>query len=362
VTNRPADHDLVFINLPFDGISLILLTLVLRLDSPRTPLLQGLKSFDWIGSVTIVGGTICFLCGLDAGTDPRHGWKSAFAIGLLCGGIALLIIFSVYEWHWAQSPLVPCRALANRFNIASILTAVFHGFVFVSFDFFLPLYFQVVLGASPLHSGLYLFALVLPLSAMSFATGQFIRRTGKYDLSAWIGAAVMTLGTGLFISFDASIVWWKIIVYQVIAGIGAGPLFLSPMLSLQDHLEKEYISTGTSAFTFMRSLATSMTVVVGGVVLQNVGLSSGSLTPHMATSDGGDGNEAAAATPQEYSKALSKMWIFYTAVCGLMLLSSMGIRKKANSQIGPRGEADPTPAASEEGAGIAVSEKAGAEP
>ena len=35
---------------------------------------------------------------------------------------------------------------------------------------------------------------------------------------------------------------------------------------------------------------------------------------------------------QEYTAALSKMWIFYTAVCGLMLISSLFIQRKRTLQ------------------------------
>lgn len=328
-------------------MSLMLLTFILRIKTPQTSLLAGLKSFDWVGSITIVGGTICFLYGLEAGSEAQHGWKSTLTLSLIIGGIALFIIFGMYETRWAQSPLIPFAALANRYNIAAILTAIFHGFVFIAFDFFLPLYFQVVLGASPVHSGLYMFALVLPLSAASFGTGHFIRKTGKYQLSSRIGAVLMTVGTGLFINLDPKTVWWKIITYQVIAGVGAGALFLSPMLALQHHLPKNQIATGTSAMSFLRMLATSVSIVVGGVLLQNVGLESGSLTSPSATASNHD-RQVVSSTSRQYTSALSKMWIFYTVVCGLMLISSMFVGRKATEE--PQESADnPTTSKSDAG-------------
>ncbi|KAJ9610634.1 hypothetical protein H2200_005411 [Cladophialophora chaetospira] len=316
-----------FINLPFDGASLLLLTFTLRLKRPETTVVEGLKAFDWFGSVTIVGGTICFLCGLEGGASTLHGWKSAYSIGLMVGGVTLFLIFATYEWRWAAFPLVPMRALSSRPNLAAVFTAIFHGFVFIAYDFFLPLYFQVVLGASPIHSGLYLFALVLPLSAVSFATGQFVRRTGNYHIAAWFGSAVMTLGTGLFINFGNKTVWWKIIVYQMIAGVGAGPLFLSPMLGLQDHLPQEHVASGTSAMSFLRSISTASSIVIGGVVLQNAGLKGGNLTA--PTSHDTTRQDLPGAGTSGYTAALSKMWMFYTAFCGLMVVSALFITKKS---------------------------------
>ena len=47
-----------YINLPLDGLSLILLFFFLKLDTPKTPLVAGLKAIDWLGVLTIVGGVV----------------------------------------------------------------------------------------------------------------------------------------------------------------------------------------------------------------------------------------------------------------------------------------------------------------
>jgi Na+/melibiose symporter-like transporter len=329
----PLTAVIVFINLPLDAISLLLLAFALRIKTLRISIATGLKQFDWTGSAAIAGGTICFLCGLESGASAQHSWTSAFTLGLIVGGIILWIIFVVYEWRWAKFPLVPMRVFAGTSNIAAVSTAFFHSFVFIAYDFFLPLYFQVVLGASPIHSGLYLFALVLPLSAMSAGTGIFIKRTGKYRLAAWVGTLIMTLGTGLFIDFPSRTVCWKVIVFQIIAGVGAGPLFLAPMMALQHHLRKEDIAAGTSAFTFLRSISTSISIVVGGVVLQRGGLKGGSL----ATTSHRLHREQSVQAAPGYTSALANMWIFYTAACGLMIVSAflIGKHKDAGPALDP---------------------------
>lgn len=323
----------VFINLPLDAISLVLLFFTLKLNTTRITVAAGLKSFDWIGSVLIVGGTICFLCGLEGGASSIHDWKSAYTLGLILSGLAMVAFFVVYEWRFAKLPLVSMRVFVGRSKVAALATAFTHTFVFISYDFFLPLYFQVVLGASPIHSGLYLLVLILPLSVMASATGIFIKRTGKYRLATWVGSTFMTLGTGLFICFDSRTVWSKIIIFQLIAGIGAGPVFLSPMIALQNHLQPEDISPGTAAFTFIRSMASSISIVCGGVVLQK-GLGGEQLT--MSNTLGTTTGETIATQARHYMSGLSKLWIFYTAISGVMLLSSSLIGEKplGNSVVG----------------------------
>lgn len=272
--------------------------------------------------MAIVGGTICFLCGLEGGASVIHGWASGYTISLLVVGAALIGSFVVYEMSFATLPLVPMRVFFGRAKVAALTAATFHGFAFIAYDYFLPLYFQVVLGKSPIMSGVYLLALVTPLSLASAGTGLFIKKTGNYHYAAWFGSVLMAVGTGLFIDFDSHHVTWKIIVYQAITGIGAGPLFLSPMLALQNHLRKADVAAGTSAFTFLRSISSSISVIVGGVVLQK-GLHTSSLTD-INSVQGSD----IVQKRDSYVRALSSLWIFYTALTGLIVLSSILITKR----------------------------------
>jgi hydrogenase/urease accessory protein HupE len=73
----------------------------------------------------------------------------------------------------------------------------------------------------------------LSLSFLSAFTGVFIKKTGQYLPMIWFGMILMTLGFGLFIDFDVNTSWAKIIVFQIIAGIGVGPNFQSPLIALQ---------------------------------------------------------------------------------------------------------------------------------
>jgi Na+/melibiose symporter-like transporter len=311
----------VYINLPLDGISLILAVLCLRLNIPRAPAKETLASLDWIGCIAIAGGAILFLLGLETGASNAHPWTSAYTLCLIVFGILLLGAFMIWEWKFASSPIVPMRIFASRTSSAALAMACCHSFVFIAFDFYLALYFQAVLGRNPILSGLMLFALVLPLSVCTFGTGIFIRRTGRIRPAMWFGASFMTLGTGLFISFGSDLVIWKIIVFQCIAGVGAGPLFQAPMIALQSVVKQSDVAAANSAFTFLRNLVTSLSIVIGGVILQK-GLGSASLTEPSTT-----GRVSASKDSLGYAEALSKLWIFYTAFCGVMLLSTLWIGK-----------------------------------
>ncbi len=126
----------------------------------------------------------------------------------------------------------------------------------------------------------------------------------------------MVLGTGLLINLGPTTDWVRIILFQVVAGIGAGPLFQAPMIAFQSHLPQSEIAAASSASMFLRQLSSSMSLVIGSVLLQN-GVHGGPLTAEAGVR----------VTTTEYSSATKLMWTFYTAVSGLMLFASLFIEK-----------------------------------
>ncbi|KAJ0323774.1 hypothetical protein COL5a_008136 [Colletotrichum fioriniae] len=241
-----------FINLPFDGVALVVLFFTLKVETPKEPLIPGLQDLDWIGFLLIIGGTICFLYGLETGAGGVVPWSSALVICLILFGVLILALFVVWEACFAKNPVIPFRIFQNVTNIASFTLACIHSFVFISYDYFLPLYFQVVFGFKPITAGIMLFPLLIPLTVMTMLGGLFTRKTGNYIIPIFFGSALMTLGNGLFISFGVSTEWAKIVVFQMITGFGAGVLFQSPMISIQTHTKQKDMAAAMSAFSFVR--------------------------------------------------------------------------------------------------------------
>ncbi|KAF7717009.1 Uncharacterized protein PECH_003176 [Penicillium ucsense] len=311
-----------YINLPFDGLVLILLFFTLNVTIEKESLTNGLSSIDWTGFLLIIGGTVCFLYGLETGSSGLMPWQSATVICLVVFGAHILVLFMVWEAKFAKNPIIPFRIFQKQTSIASFVVACFHSFIFISFDFFLPLYYQVVLGFSPLISGVTLFALIIPMSITTFASGLFVRKTGNYRVMILAGTILLTLGTGLFIDLGVHRSWVRIIIYEVVAGIGAGPLFQSPMIALQSHLRQADIAAAMSAFSFLRNLCTSLSIVIGTVLIQQT-LHSNSLTTAI-----GDGS-AADTDKQLYVHGLRNMWIFYACVASLTIVATCFIKPKA---------------------------------
>ncbi|KAK4129161.1 MFS general substrate transporter [Parathielavia appendiculata] len=327
-----------YINLPISGVGFAVLAFVLKLHNPRTPMREGLAAVDWLGSVAVVAATLMFLLGLELG-GVIYPWGSPTVVCLLVFGVVTAVIFIVIEWKVAEFPVVPMYLFSTRSNAASLGIGALQGFVFMSGSYYLPLYFQAVLGATPLMSGVYILPWVVSLSLVSAGTGIVIKKTGKYVPCIIFGMAFMTLGIGLFIDLEPRANWAKVVLYQLIGGIGVGPNFLAPLIALQTTVEPRDMASATATFAFMRQLFTSISIVIGGVVFQNgmerqyptllqelgpdvANLLSGSNAASSVSLVSQLPDDQRQVATDAYHRSLRTMYIMYAAFSGLGLLVS----------------------------------------
>lgn len=285
-----------------------------------------------------------FLLGLEYG-GTTYPWSSVQVICLLVFGVTTLGIFMLIQWKVSRFPIIPLHLFSSRSTIAAFGTGFVHGFLYTSGTYFLPLYFQAVLGSTPLQSGIYLFPTVISVSIVSAAVGIVIRKTGHYLPVLCGGMAMMVLGHGLYIDLPPHANWAKIILYQIVAGIGVGPNFQSPLIALQSHINPSDVASATATLAFCRNLANSIAVVLGGVVFQNQMQSNlADLRPVLSpeTFSMLEGKSAGAATelvkalPESerlpvataYTESLKIMWIFYTAVGAIGFITSLFIQRQ----------------------------------
>jgi hypothetical protein len=332
-----------YINIPFQAITFVILGMLFNVHTPKTQLLAGLAAIDWSGSALIVGGVIMFLLGLQFG-GATHPWDSPIVICLIVFGVAAIALFALNEALLARYPIIPLHIFRHRSNIACLATCFCHGFVFIGGSFYLPFYFQAVLGHGPIISGVLLLATVLPLSALSVASGIFIRKTGLYQPPIWFGLALQTVGFGLFINLGANPSLGKIIGYQIVAGIGTGPNFQAPLIALQSLVPPRDIAAAVATFQLSRNIATSISVVIGAVVFQNAMAKRlpqlTAVDPAAAARLGGFNAAASAGLVKGlppaarevartiFALSLRDMWIMYTAFAFLGLCFSLLITRQ----------------------------------
>ncbi|KAJ4411184.1 hypothetical protein N0V91_001559 [Didymella pomorum] len=329
-----------WINLPISGLAGLLILIFLDVKHEHTSFIDGMKAIDWLGIFTFLACTLMLLLGLDFG-GVLFPWDSAKVIALLVVGGAMIFAFIYSEAKFAKYPLIPMSLFKRKTNIATFLVVFFHGFVFIAAEFYMPLFLQSVLEASPLRSGVLFLPLIVTGAIFGVVCGVIIHRTGRFREIMWVGSAFMCLGFGLFVSFDANTTTARAVGFQMVAGFGQGILFEAPLIAIQSQVKQKDVATATATMAFVRNIAVSISVIICGTIFQNsmsarqgylkaAGLPSNVL-------DQLDGENALAnvmvpstlenpawefAAKQAFAWATRNMWIMLTVVAFLALVSS----------------------------------------
>ena len=124
----------------------------------------------------------------------QHARMDALPLGLamLVVGIIAVALLVRHESR-AASPLIPLNLLRQPAIWHSDATAACHGGALVSLITFLPVFLEVVRGASPSETGLILVPLTIGIGAGSLITGRMVSKTGRTTVFQVLGLTLVTL-------------------------------------------------------------------------------------------------------------------------------------------------------------------------
>jgi MFS family permease len=131
---------------------------------------------------------------------------------------------------------------------------------------FLPLFLQIVDGATPTGSGLLMLPLMAGLLTASILSGRMITRMGRYKLFPVAGTAIMTAGMFLLSQLDLHTTRFQSSVYMLVVGVGIGTVMPVLVLVAQNSAPPRDMGAATSTATFFRSIGGSVGVAVFGAI------------------------------------------------------------------------------------------------
>jgi EmrB/QacA subfamily drug resistance transporter len=259
-----AEHDwrwIFYINVPLGILAIVVCYHVMRL----IPFQRRPHSIDWLGAALMVAGVSCLLLALSWGGN-QYPWGSATIIGLFVAGGVLALLFLLQESR-ANEPILPLKLFRRRtFALANGAGFVL-GLVMFGSIIFIPLYLQIVKGATPTRSGLLMLPMMAGVIVTSVLSGRAMSRIGRYKWFPVAGSAVLTAGMLLFTQLHVHTSLWLAFGYMVVIGVGLGLCMQSLVLAVQNAVELRDLGAGTSAATFFRSLGGSFGVAILGAVL-----------------------------------------------------------------------------------------------
>ncbi|KIW17361.1 hypothetical protein PV08_04555 [Exophiala spinifera] len=261
-----------YINLPVGAVTLLALALLFRPPeraSDKMPLIQKVRQIDIVGCAIFIPTIVMILLALQWG-GQKYPWKSATVIGLFCGSAGLAAIFLLWEHHQGDKAMIPFSILLQRSILLSCLFSALMFGAYLLNNYYIPEWFQVVKGASPLHSGVMTLPMVCTQIVASISAGLLINRTGYYNPWFFIGLGFMAIASGLYTTLTTSTPHAKWITYIVFAGIG-GTALQAPLLSVQASLASSprLIPIGLSTTTFFQYFGGSVFQSIGLAIFQN---------------------------------------------------------------------------------------------
>ncbi|KAJ4252737.1 hypothetical protein NW762_010643 [Fusarium torreyae] len=143
------------------------------------------------------------------------------------------------------------------------------GLAYFGNFFYLPLYFQSVLGYNALVAGGLILAVVIPTSLTSILSGQYMSRVGSYMHCILVGFALWTLGNGLTITFDQETKLGPLICILIVEGAGIGFTLQPTLVGMYANGRSEDRAVTTGLRNFIRTIGGAFGVVIAGVILSN---------------------------------------------------------------------------------------------
>jgi EmrB/QacA subfamily drug resistance transporter len=254
-----------YINVPVGILALVVVEAVLKLEHTRRD-----HRIDWSGAGALVVGLVPLLIIAEQGRT--WGWGAASAYVCYVLGAIGIASFIVIESRMGDDALLPLRLFRRSvFAIGSaqsfiIGMGMFGGLVSI------PLYLQIVKGASPTKAGLLLLPLVGGIMVASLVAGQVTSRTGRYKVFPVIGASLLVIGMLLLSQVGADTALWKTDLCMVVFGAGLGMNMQTIVLAMQNSVDPRDMGVATSATTFFRQVGGSMgTAIFLSILFTNAG-------------------------------------------------------------------------------------------
>jgi MFS family permease len=160
------------------------------------------------------------------------------------------------------------RLFRDRIFVVCVTMGALLGSVLVGGVTFLPLFLQVVDGASATSSGLLLVPLMAGVVIGSNVTGRMVSRSGRYRKFPIVGLAMAILGVSALATIDADTGRLLISASMGVLGLGVGCSMPVLMVAVQNAAAFPDMGVATSAVNFFRTLGSAFGVALFGTVVR----------------------------------------------------------------------------------------------
>jgi MFS family permease len=249
-----------FAYLPVGLAALVLLT---RLPPGERG--SGAARFDLFGVVLLTG----FIVPLLLMVSQLQTLSPAALPGL--GALLALTIAALATLLWQQrrtsAPLLALPLMRIPEFWRSTLMGACSGASLTAMITFLPIYLQVVTGASPAQSGLLLIPLTGAVSSGSVLTGWLISRTGRTAIFPAVGLAITAVSLIALAIWAPSLSRVQLSWLLALGGVTQGSAMITAQITVQAVSGSRQLGAASASVQLSRSLGSAFGAAAAGAVL-----------------------------------------------------------------------------------------------
>ncbi|HZB90494.1 MAG TPA: MFS transporter, partial [Stellaceae bacterium] len=261
ITDALSWRWIFYVNLPVGAVALVLIAVGLRRHG-RTRA----HRIDYAGALLLIAATCCALLVLSWGGSV-YPW---FSTPVLVTGAAAVMLYAALALAemMAAEPVLPPHLFTNTVFVLGVLGIGLSAMALFAAVVFLPLFFQLVMGASPTEAGLMVSPMMGGVICSSFLGGRLVSKTGRYKRFPVFGLAAATaayLGMAWAASHGSRAGWIEGLL--VVIGLGIGFVMPNLTTAIQNAVARGDLGAATSASAFLRSLGGALGVALSGAIL-----------------------------------------------------------------------------------------------
>ncbi|ONI78862.1 MFS transporter [Actinosynnema sp. ALI-1.44] len=235
------------INVPIALVALVVVSRVLNVPHTKVP-----QRIDFWGAGTLTIGLVPLLIVAEQGRE--WGWGSGASIAMYATGVIGLVAFVFVERWMGDAALLPMRLFKRPvFALTNVINFIM-GIGMFGMMMSLPLYLQIVKGATPTESGLMTLPMTFGILVAAMGSGRITSKTGRYRVFPIVGLGATAGALFLFAQIGTDTALWQTMLIMLLAGIGLGLCMQSLLLAIQADAPAKDMGVATSSATFFRSI------------------------------------------------------------------------------------------------------------
>lgn len=250
-----------YINVPIGIVALIMAARILKRDEPEPA-----EKLDLLGLALVSPGLAIFIYGLAQSAEAGGFLNSDVLVPALIG----LGLIATFIWHELRpsttNPLIDLSLFKNRVFRAAAATLSLFGVAFFGAMLLLPLYFQVVRGASAMDAGLLLAPQGLGAMLTMPIAGKLTDRIGAGRL-VLPGMVLIMIGMATFTQVGDDTSYLLLCGSLFVLGLGMGMTMMPTMSAALQTLSHAAVARASTTLNIIQQVGGSIGTAILSVIL-----------------------------------------------------------------------------------------------